>query len=60
MAAETHKTLEGPSEFPWLPMSRAELHLYNIRHIQHHTGQLGAFLRRNGVDAGRWVKRGWR
>jgi len=60
MQAETRETLEGPSEFPWLPMTRAELHLYNIRHVQHHTGQLGAFLRKNGVDMGRWVKRGWR
>jgi hypothetical protein len=57
-AAETAETLTHPSGFSWLPFSRAELHLYNIRHIQHHTGQLGAYLRRLGVEL-RWVKTGW-
>lgn len=55
MAAETEATLAGPSGFPRLKFSRAELHLYNLRHIQHHTGQLSALLRRCGVDTG-WVK----
>jgi hypothetical protein len=59
IAAETRETLERPSGFPWLPFSRAELHLSSIRHVQHHTGQLGALLRRAGVDTG-WVKAGWR
>lgn len=58
IAAETEATLAGQSGFPWLKFSRAELHLYNIRHIAHHTGQLGAFLRRAGVEL-RWVKSGW-
>jgi len=30
----------SPSGFYWLPFSKLELQLYNIRHIQHHTGQL--------------------
>jgi hypothetical protein len=55
--AESDQTLAGPSGFKRLPFSRAELHIYNIRHIQHHTGQLSAYLRRNGVDT-RWVGRG--
>jgi len=59
LAAETRTSLEGPSGFSHLPFSRAELHLYNIRHVQHHTGQLGAFLRRAGVDT-MWVKTGSR
>jgi hypothetical protein len=58
-AAETRKSLEGPSGFRRLRFSRAELHLYNIRHVQHHAGQLGAYLRRVGVDTP-WVKSGWR
>jgi hypothetical protein len=58
LVAETETTLAGPSGFPWLKFTRAELHLYNIRHIAHHTGQLGAFLRRAGVEL-RWVKSGW-
>ncbi len=56
---ETAGSLAGPSGFPWLPFTRAELHLYNLRHIQHHTGQLTAFLRRVGVETG-WVKSGWK
>jgi hypothetical protein len=61
IGAESTDTLAGPSGFGHLPFSRLELHLYNynIRHVQHHTGQLGAFLRRVGVDTG-WTKTGWR
>lgn len=58
LAGETEQTLAGPSGFSWLPFSRAELHLYNIRHVQHHAGQLGAHLRRAGVELA-WVKAGW-
>lgn len=57
LTSETNATLDGPSGFSWLPFSRAELHLYNLRHVQHHTGQLTAALRRLGVDT-RWVKAG--
>jgi hypothetical protein len=57
LASETPALLDGPSGFSRLPFSRAELHLYNLRHIQHHTGQLTAFLRRFGVDI-RWAPRG--
>jgi hypothetical protein len=59
MAAETVATLEGPSGFSHLPFSRMELHFYNLRHIHHHTGQLGAFLRKVGASPG-WTKTGWR
>lgn len=65
MASETAASLEGPSGFSWLPMSRGELHVYNIRHIQHHTGQMSAYLRRVGAhlkDAVplRWIRTGWK
>ncbi len=33
------------SGFDWLPFSKLELQFYNIRHIQHHTGQLNDRLR---------------
>jgi hypothetical protein len=52
---ETDANLDGSSGFSWLPFSRAELHLYNLRHVQHHAGQLSAALRRVGVDT-RWIK----
>jgi uncharacterized damage-inducible protein DinB len=61
VAAETAESLAGESGFDWLKFSRAELHLYNIRHVQHHTAQLGACLRQlDGSIDPRWVGRGWR
>lgn len=50
--------LESASGFEWIPFSRLELHLYNIRHLQHHTGQLIERLRTNGIDDTRWVGMG--
>jgi hypothetical protein len=58
LARETESSLRGPSGFAHLPMPRLELYLYTLRHLQHHTGQLGALLRRIGVDTG-WRKAGW-
>ena len=59
LEGETEPTLAGASGFSWLDISRGELHLYNLRHLTHHTGQLTAFLRRVGVET-KWVKAGWR
>src|SRR5262245_32843960 len=65
IAAETAESLTGPSGFSYRKISRAELHIYNIRHIQHHTGQLSAYVRR--VDPAHigqrslpWIGTGWR
>jgi uncharacterized damage-inducible protein DinB len=46
-------------------LSRGELHIYNIRHVQHHAGQMSAYLRRvDGALADPkalpWVGTGWR
>ena len=61
LASETPESLQRPSGFAWLPFSRAETHLYNLRHLQHHAGQLSAYLRRVVEDGERWwVKTGWR
>jgi hypothetical protein len=65
VAAETELSLAGPSGFSWYKTSRLEMHFINIRHIQHHTGQLSAFLRRNIPECQdhrtlRWVGAGWR
>lgn len=46
--------LEAESGFSWLPFNKLELQFYNIRHIQHHTGQLADRLRGEGVGL-RWV-----
>jgi hypothetical protein len=65
LSAESAEVLQGPCGFSARPISRGELHIYNLRHVQHHTGQLSAFLRR--IDTGRsdrgflpWIGTGWR
>jgi hypothetical protein len=65
IAAETPDSLAGSSGFDGYKISRGELHLVNIRHIQHHTGQLSAYLRRvdersKDREALRWIGSGWR
>lgn len=49
LASETPESFAAPSGFPRVSFSRGEMHLYNLRHVQHHTGALSAYLRR--VDA---------
>jgi len=46
------------SGFYWLSISRMEVHLYNIRHLQHHTGQLTERLHQAGIKGIKWVKTG--
>jgi hypothetical protein len=36
--------LAGSSGFSWLPFSKLELQFYNIRHLQHHVGELAERL----------------
>jgi hypothetical protein len=60
--AETNESLKGPCGFWWYKIPRGEFHLNNIRHLQHHTGQLVSHLRAtsdigiewNGGDANQW------
>lgn len=61
IAAETPESLEAWCGFTGRPLSRGELYVYNLRHLQHHVGQLGAFLRRvdPAIDP-RWVGTGWK
>lgn len=49
LAAASERDLAGDSGFG-RPFSRAEMHIYNIRHIQHHTGALSAHIRRLTPD----------
>jgi len=47
--------LDAESGFYWLPFNKLELQFYNIRHLQHHTGEL---CERLGTTAGidvKWV-----
>jgi len=32
--------LESPSGFPWRPTNRMEMHIYNLRHLQQHIGEM--------------------
>ena len=65
IAAETSESLQGPSGFAYREFTRGELYIYNLRHVQHHIGQLSAFLRR--VDPALshspeldWIGSGWK
>jgi hypothetical protein len=63
LGSETEQSLKGPTGFPRRTFSRAELYLYNMRHVMHHEGMLSAHLRRMGmpVDQGpQWGSAGWK
>jgi hypothetical protein len=47
--------LDAPSGFHWLPFSRLETHIYNIRHLQHHTGELYERLGSAGETELGWI-----
>jgi hypothetical protein len=48
--------LAAASGFSWLPFNKLELQFYNIRHVQHHAGQLADRLRTAaGIGLG-WVR----
>lgn len=57
---ESEETLSEPCRFPRKPsMSRAELHVYNLRHIQHHISQLSLRLRLDWEEDIPWFGSGW-
>jgi hypothetical protein len=65
LAGETAESLQGPCGFSYRKISRGELYVYNIRHVQHHTGQLSACLRRvvpalSDPEALPWIGSGWK
>lgn len=51
------KSARETLQFPWsrIGMSRVELLLYNMRHVQHHAAQLYLLLRKNINDAPNWA-----
>lgn len=53
--AITSLPLQEQSGFEWYPVSRLELHLINIRHIQHHTAQIIERLKLTGITDFDWV-----
>jgi hypothetical protein len=65
LAAEPAKSLEGSCGFSHRKITRGELHVQSIRHVQHHTGQLSAYLRRvvpalRDPEALPWIATGWK
>jgi hypothetical protein len=53
-----HDKLDAESGFSWLPFNRFEVHLYNLRHLAHHTGQLADRLRVVAKTGVAWVRQG--
>ena len=47
--------LTASSGFEWLSMNKFELHLYNLRHLQHHIGQLVERLHGVGIKGIDWI-----
>jgi len=57
IAAMTEEKSIRRCGFDWLDLSVAEMLLYNMRHIQHHAGQLNLILRQKVDSAPRWVRK---
>ena len=49
--------LDAESGFPWLPFGPVERLAYNLRHLQHHTGQLSERIRQTTGNGVAWVAR---
>lgn len=60
IAASTAETLAAPCGFPRKTFSRAELLVYNMRHIHHHAAQLALRLRLDTPLDLPWVGSGWK
>jgi hypothetical protein len=56
--ALTEARAREPSGFDRLGLSVGELHVYALRHVQHHAAQLYLVLRQRTDFAPRWVVRG--
>lgn len=59
VAAETEATLAARVDSPWHSFSRLEMHIYNIRHLQHHAAQLILRLRIEHNPEIGWVRNGY-
>ena len=60
IASESQSSLTAKADFARRDFSRAELHVYNIRHIQHHAAQLILRLRIDAKQDIPWFHSGWR
>jgi len=55
----TEESLFAPSGFDWIKGPVAEVHVYNLRHIQHHAAQLSLRLRLNKQADIPWQRGVW-
>lgn len=56
LASLTEEAIWRPRRYGTMELPYAELLLYNLRHVQHHAGQLHLLLRQNVGAAPRWVR----
>jgi hypothetical protein len=59
VATESEAVFEGSSGFPRRDVTRAELHVMNIRHIHHHAAQLSVRLGQSYAENIPWFGTGW-
>jgi hypothetical protein len=59
VGSETAESLSARAGFARRNFSRAELHVCNIRHIQHHAAQLSLRLRIDSQQEVPWFGSGW-
>ena len=57
--SETEESLSARAQFPRRSFSRAELHVVNIRHVQHHAAQLSLRLKIDSQQEVPWCGSGW-
>ncbi len=49
---------DGPSGFNWISFNKFQLHIYNLRHLQHHIGQLSERVKQVTGKGVSWVSKG--
>lgn len=59
VGGESEDSLLAQVNSPWHTFSRLEMHVYNIRHLQHHGAQLILRLRLNHNPEIDWVRNGY-
>jgi len=56
--SQTEQTFQLDHHAPWLQLTRAEVYIYNARHVQHHAAQIQLRLRQEHQIDIPWVKAG--
>lgn len=51
----TTSEIEGKNSFWWTGPTLGHRLIYNLRHSQHHMGKINEILKKNGIEAAKWV-----